>query len=84
MHERRRAEREYSCNICGEVRFGNIFPLQAHQRDEHQVGAGKRKRTDTTTTRPKRARVSEGMLILCYIIILYIIILYIRYYVIET
>ena len=58
MHERRGAEREYSCNICGEV-----FPLQAHQRDKHQVGAGKRKRTDTTTTsRPKRARVGEGKL----------------------
>ena len=58
MHERRGAEREYSCNICGEV-FRNIFPLQAHQRDKHQVGAGKRKKTDTTT-RTKRARVSEG------------------------
>ena len=82
MHERRGAEREYSCNICGEV-FRNIFPLQAHQRDKHQVGAGKRRRTDTTTTsRPKRARVGEGILILCYIII-YIVILYIRYYVIE-
>ena len=79
MHERRGAEREYSCNICGEV-FRNIFPLQAHQRDEHQVGAGKRKRTDSTTiTRPKRARVSEGMLILCCIIMLYI-----KYYVVGT
>ena len=59
MHERRGAEREYSCNICGEV-FRNIFPLQAHQRDkQHQLDAGKRKRTDTTT-RAKRARVSEG------------------------
>ena len=83
MHERWGAEREYSCNICGEV-FQNIFPLQAHQRDKHQVGAGKRRRTDTATTnRPKRARVSEGILILCYIIV-YIVILYIRYYVIET
>ena len=61
MHERRGAEREYTCNICGEV-FRNIFPLQAHQRDKHQVGAGKRRRTDPTTTRPKRARVSEGKL----------------------
>ena len=60
MHERRGAEREYLCNICGEV-FKNIFPLQAHQRNVHQVGGGKRKRTDTTkTTRTKRARVSEG------------------------
>ena len=61
MHERRGAEREYLCNICGEV-FRNIFPLQAHQRNVHQVGAGKRKRTDTTTSRPKRARVSQGKL----------------------
>ena len=82
MHEKRGAEREYSCNICGEV-FRNIFPLQAHQRNVHQVGAGKRKRTDPTTTPSKRARVSEGILILCYIIV-YIVILYIRYYVIET
>ena len=52
MHERRGAEREYSCNICGE-KFRNIFPLQAHQREMHQVGAGKRKRTDTTTTRTR-------------------------------
>ena len=61
MHERRGAEREYLCNICGEV-FRSIFPLQAHQRNVHQVGGGKRKRTDTTTatTRTKRARVSEG------------------------
>ena len=69
MHQRRGADREYSCNIRGKV-FGNIFPLQAHQRDEHQVGAGKKKRTGTTTTtRPKRARVSEGML--SYYILLY-------------
>ena len=60
MHERRAAEREYTCNICGEV-FRNIFPLQAHQRDKHQVGGGKRKRTDPTT-RSKQARVSEGKL----------------------
>ena len=59
MHERRGAEREYLCDICGEV-FRNIFPLQAHQQNVHQVGAGKRKRTDTTTSRPKRARVSQG------------------------
>ena len=45
MHERRGAEREYSCNICGEV-FRNIFPQQAHQRYKHQVGAGKRRQTD--------------------------------------
>ena len=55
MHERWGAEREYSCNICGEL-FRNIFQLQAHQRDIHQVGAGKRKRTDTTTT----TRVNQG------------------------
>ena len=55
MHEKRGAEREYTCNICGEV-FQNIFPLQVHQRDIHQVGAGKRKRTDTTTT----TRVNQG------------------------
>ena len=59
MHERRGAERGYSCNICGET-FRNIFPLQAHQRDVHQVGAGKRKRADTTTTRTKGTRGSEG------------------------
>ena len=40
MHEKRGAEREYTCNICGEV-FRNIFLLQAHQRDKQQVGAGK-------------------------------------------
>ena len=69
MREQRGAD------ICGEV-FRNIFPLQAHRRDKHQVGAWKRKRTvTTTTTRPKRARVTEGTLVLCYIIILYIIIL---------
>ena len=49
MHEKRGAEPEYSCNICGEV-FRNIFPLQAHQRNVHQVGGGKRKETDPTTT----------------------------------
>ena len=58
MRERRGAEREYLCNICGEV-FRTIFPLQAHQRNVHQVGGGKRKRADTTT-RAKRARVSKG------------------------
>ncbi len=57
MHERRGAEHEYTCNICGEV-FQNIFPLQGHQRDIHQVGGGKRKRTDTTST--TRARVNQG------------------------
>ena len=83
MHERQGAEREYLCNICGEV-FRSIFPLQAHQGDKHQVGAGKRRRTNSATTnQPKRARVSEGILILCCIIV-YIVILYIRYYVIET
>ena len=62
MHEKRGAEREYSCNICGEV-FRNIFPLQAHQRNVHQVGGGKRRETDpTTSTRTKQARVSEGKL----------------------
>ncbi len=55
MHEKRVAEREYSCNICGEV-FQNIFPLQAHQRDIDQVGAGKRKKTDTTTTRVNQGK----------------------------
>ncbi len=55
MHEKRGAVREYTCGICGEV-FRNIFPLQAHQRGIHQVGAGKRKKTDSTTTQPKRAR----------------------------
>ena len=39
MHERRGTEREYTCNVCGEV-FRNIFPFQAHQRDVHQVGGG--------------------------------------------
>ena len=53
MHGIGEAEREYSCNICGEE-FRNIFPLQAHQRDVQQVGAGKRKRKDTTSTRAKR------------------------------
>ena len=36
MHERRGAEREYTCNVCGEV-FRNIFPFQAHQREVHPV-----------------------------------------------
>jgi hypothetical protein len=34
MHERRGAEREYTCNVRGEV-FRNIFPFQVHQRDVH-------------------------------------------------
>ena len=60
MHERWGAEREYLCNICGEV-LRNIFPLLAHQQNVHQVGGGKWKRTDTTTTtRTKRTRLSEG------------------------
>ncbi|CAB4013582.1 Zinc finger and SCAN domain-containing 22 [Paramuricea clavata] len=42
MHERRGAEREYTCNICGEL-FQNIFPFQAHQRDVHEVGGVNRK-----------------------------------------
>ncbi|CAB4040471.1 Zinc finger and SCAN domain-containing 22 [Paramuricea clavata] len=56
MHERRGAEREYTCNVCGEV-FRNIFPLQAHQREVHQVGRGKR--TKTPTRRTKRQRTDE-------------------------
>jgi hypothetical protein len=46
MHERRGAERKYTCNECGEV-FRNILPFQAHQRDVHQVGGGKRAKTST-------------------------------------
>jgi uncharacterized Zn finger protein len=46
MHERRGAERKYTCNECGEV-FRNIFPFQAHERDVHQVGGGKRAKTST-------------------------------------
>ncbi|CAB3993894.1 Zinc finger and SCAN domain-containing 22, partial [Paramuricea clavata] len=56
MHEQRRAQREYNCNICGEV-FRNIFPFQAHQRDVHQTGGGKR--TKTSTRRTKRQRTAE-------------------------
>ncbi|CAB3985404.1 Zinc finger and SCAN domain-containing 22 [Paramuricea clavata] len=56
MHEQRRAQREYTCNICGEV-FRNISPLQAHQHDVHQVGRGKR--TKTPTRRTKRQRTDE-------------------------
>ncbi|CAB4021097.1 Zinc finger and SCAN domain-containing 22, partial [Paramuricea clavata] len=56
MHEQRRAQREYTCNICGEV-FRNIFPLQAHQHDVHQVGRGKR--TKLPTRRAKRQRTDE-------------------------
>ena len=55
-HERRGAEREYTCNVCGEV-FRNIFPFQAHQREVHQVGRGKR--TKTSTGRTKRQRTDE-------------------------
>jgi uncharacterized C2H2 Zn-finger protein len=60
MHERRGAEREYTCNVCGEV-FRNIFPFQAHQRDVHQVGRGKR--TKTPTRRTKRQRTDESVCI---------------------
>ena len=56
MHEKRGAEREYTCNECGEV-FRNIFPFQAHQRDVHQVGGGKRAKTSTRRT--KRQRTDE-------------------------
>ena len=56
MHERRSAEREYSCNECGEV-FRNIFPFQDHMRDFHQVGGGKR--TKTSTRRTKRRRTDQ-------------------------
>jgi hypothetical protein len=56
IHERRGAEREYTCKICGEV-FPNIFPFQTHQRDVHQVGGGKR--TKTSTRRAKRQRTDE-------------------------
>ena len=31
MHQRRRAEREYICDECGET-FRNIFPFRARQR----------------------------------------------------
>ncbi|CAB4000813.1 Zinc finger and SCAN domain-containing 22, partial [Paramuricea clavata] len=56
MHERRGAEREYTCNECGEV-FRNILPFQAYQRDVHQTGGGKR--TKTPTGRTKRQRTDE-------------------------
>ncbi|CAB3979089.1 Zinc finger 271 (Zinc finger 7) (HZF7) (Zinc finger ZNFphex133) (Epstein-Barr virus-induced zinc finger, partial [Paramuricea clavata] len=56
MHERRGAEREYTCNVCGEV-FRNIFPFQTHRREVHQVGRGKR--TKTPTGRTKRQRTDE-------------------------
>ena len=56
IHEQRGAEREYTCNICGEV-FRNIFPFQAHQRRVHQVGGGKRSKT--VTRRAKRQRTDE-------------------------
>ena len=57
MHDRRGAELEYTCNVCGEV-FRNIFPLQAQQRDVHQVGGGKRK-SGSSTRRAKRQRIDE-------------------------
>ena len=64
IHERRGAEREYKCNQCGET-FRNIFPFQAHQREFHQLGRGKRKATKTTT-RAKRTKTDElGMYIDC-------------------
>jgi hypothetical protein len=50
MYEQRGAQREYTCNICGKV-FRNIFPSQAHQRDVHQVGRGKRTKTSTRRTK---------------------------------
>jgi hypothetical protein len=55
MHEKRGAEREYTCNICDKV-FRDIFPLQAHQRNVHKIVAGKRKKTDTTTTRVNQGK----------------------------
>ena len=64
IHERQGAEREYTCNECGET-FRYIFPFQAHQREIHQLGRGKRKATKTTT-RARRTRTDElGMYIDC-------------------
>jgi hypothetical protein len=42
----------FEIDVCGEV-FRNIFPLQAHQRDVHQVGRGKRTKTSTRRTKGK-------------------------------
>ncbi|CAB4031103.1 Zinc finger 653 [Paramuricea clavata] len=58
MHERRGAEREYTCNVCSEV-FHNIFPFQAHQRNVHQVGGGKRAKTSIRRTKRQRTDESE-------------------------
>jgi hypothetical protein len=57
MHERRGAEMEYTYNVCGEV-FRNIFPFQAHQRDVHQVGGGKRK-SGSSSRQTKRQKTDE-------------------------
>ena len=75
MHERRGTEREYTCNICGEV-FRNIFPFQAHQRDVHQVGSGKRK-SGSATRQAKRPRNDE---LVCILIIRSVTTLYLNKY----
>ena len=53
----------FSCNLCDET-FQNIFPFQAHQRDVHQIGAGlKRKTPSTTNSGAKRARNSDSSIV---------------------
>ena len=65
VHNRRGTEREYKCNVCGEV-FQNIFPFQAHQRDVHQVGGGAKRKASATTTRSKRARTKSKVWSIIY------------------
>ena len=47
-HSERAVEKTYICNLCQET-FHNIFPFQAHQRDVHQIGAGMKRKTPSTT-----------------------------------
>ena len=62
-HAKRTAERSFSCNLCDET-FNNIFPLQAHQRDVRQIGAGlKRKTPSTTNSRTKRAQNNDPSIV---------------------
>jgi ribosomal protein L37AE/L43A len=62
-YAKRTAERSFSCNLFDET-FNNIFPLQAHQRDVHQIGAGlKRKTPSMSNSRTKRARNNDPSIV---------------------
>ena len=49
VHERRGAERQYTCNTCGET-FNNLAPFRAHQRSAHEPSnaTGNKRKQDQT------------------------------------